>query len=71
MAQLSTSATDGVQELQQQAVVQLSPLSPWHTRPTSSQSTAGPLAGERPPFRAVPVAGIAGDQPQSTPPQLG
>ena len=71
MAQQSTSATEGVQQLQQQAVVQLSPLSPHHTRPTSSQSTTGPLAGERPPSKALPVAGIAEDQLQSTPPQLG
>ena len=71
MAQQSTSATEGVQQLQQQAVVQLSPLSPHRTRPTSSQSTTGPLDGERPPSSALPVAGIAEDQPQSTPPRLG
>ena len=57
MAQQSTSAMDGIQQLQQQAVVQLSPLSLHHTRPTSSQSITGPLAGERPPSRALPVAG--------------
>ena len=57
MAQQFTSAINGVQQLQQQAVVQLSPLSPHHTRPTSSQSITGPLAGERPPWRALPVAG--------------
>ena len=59
MAQESTIT--GVQHLQQQAFIQLSPLSPHHTRPTSSQSTTGPLAGERPPSRALPVAGIAED----------
>ena len=59
MAQQSTSDTEEVQQLQQQAVVQLSPLSPHHTRPTSSQSTTGPSAGERPPSRAPPVAGAA------------
>ena len=47
MAQQSTRTTDGVQQLQQQAVVQ--------HRPTSSQSIAGPIAGERPPSRALPV----------------
>ena len=70
MAQQSTSAIDGVQQLQQQAVVQLLPLSPHHTRPTSSQSITGPLAGERPPSRALPVAGAAESQPQSIPPLL-
>ena len=57
MAQQSTSAINGAQQLQQQAVVQLSPLSLHHTRPTSSQSITGPLAGERPTSRALPVAG--------------
>ena len=70
MAKQSTSATEEVQ-LQQQAVVQLSPLSPHRTRPTSSQSTIGPLAGERPPSRALPVAGAVESRSQSTPPQLG
>ena len=67
MAQQSTSTIDGVQQLQQQAVVQLLPLSPHHTRPTFSQSNTGPLAGERPPSRALPVAGAAESRPQSTP----
>ena len=57
MAQQSTSATEEAQQLQQQAVVQLSPLSPHCTRPTSYQSTTGPLGGERPPSRALLVAG--------------
>ena len=59
MAQQSTSATEEAQQLQQQAVVQFSPLSPHRTRPTSSQSTTGPLAGERPSSMALPVAGTA------------
>ena len=59
MAQQSTSAINGIQQLQQQAVVQLLQLSPHHTRPTSSQSITGPLAGERPPSRALSVAGTA------------
>ena len=42
MAQQSTSAIEGVQQLQQQAVVQLSLLPPHHNRPTSSQSITGP-----------------------------
>ena len=54
----------------QQAVVQLSPLSPHHTRPTSSQSITGPLAEERLPSRALPVAGAVEGRPQSTPPLL-
>ena len=70
MAQQSTSATNGVQQLQQQAVVQLSPLTQHHNRPTSSQSITGPLAGERPPSRALPVTDAAEDRPQSTPPLL-
>ena len=57
MAQQSTGAINGIQQLQQQAVIQLSPLSPHHTRPTSSQSITGPLAGERPPSRALSIAG--------------
>ena len=57
MAQQSTSANNGIQQLQQQAVVQLLPLSPHHTRSTSFQSITGPLTGERPPSRALPVAG--------------
>ena len=71
MAKQSTSATEEVQQLQQEAVVQLSPLSLHHTRPMSSQSTTGPLAGERPPSRALPVPGAAESRTQSTPPQLG
>ena len=59
MAQQSASAMYGVQQLQQQAVIQLSSLSPHHTRPTSSQSITGPLARERPPSRALPVMGAA------------
>ena len=70
MAQQSTSATDGVQKLQQQAVIQFSSLSPHHTRPTSSQSITGPLSGERLPPRALSVVGTAEGQPQSTPPLL-
>ena len=58
MTQQFTSAINGVQQLQQ-AVVQLSPLSPHHTRPTSSQSIKGSIAGERPPSRTLPVAGAA------------
>ena len=38
MAQQSTSAIDGIQQLQQQTGVQLSALSPHHTRCTYSQS---------------------------------
>ena len=66
MTQQSTSATEEAQQLQQQAVVQLSPLSPHHTRPPSARSTTGPIAGERPPSRTLPVAGTAESRPQST-----
>ena len=59
MGQQSTSAINGIQQLQQQADVQLLLLSPHHTRPTSSQSITGPLAGERPPSRTLSVAGTA------------
>ena len=55
----STSAMDGIQQLQQEAVVHILPLSLHHTRPTSSQSITGPFAGERPPSRALPVPGAA------------
>ena len=71
MAQQSTSAINGSQQLQQQAVVQLSHLSPHHTRPTSSQSITGPLAGEKPPSRTLSVSCAVESQPQSTSPQLG
>ena len=70
MTQQSTSAIDGIQQLQQQAVVQLSLLSPHHTRPISSQSITGHLAGKRPPSRALPVAGTAEGQPKLTLPLL-
>ena len=70
MVQQATSATIGVQQLQQQAVVQLSLLTTYHSRPTSSQSITGTSAGERPPSRALPVTGATEGQLQSSPPLL-
>ena len=70
MSQQPTSATHRLQQLQQQPIVQLTQLPQHQPRPTSSQSTAGPLAGERPPSRALSVVDTAEGHPQSTPPQV-
>ena len=50
----------GLDKLQQEAVVYISPLPAQQPRPASSQSITGPIAGERPCSRALSV--------QSTPP---
>ena len=70
MAQQPTSATHGLHQLQQQPIVQLTQLPQSQHRPMFSQSTAGPLTGERPPSRALPVADTAEGHPQPTPPLL-
>ena len=70
-AQQSTSGPQETGQVQQEAVIQISPLPHQLTRPTSSQSIAGTLAGERPFSRETSVMGKAGGQPQSPPPQLG
>ena len=44
-------------QLQQEAVVHLSPLPAPPPRPTSSQSITGPITGDRPHFRALSKAG--------------
>ena len=68
MDQQPTGFAEGLDQLQQEAVVHVSPLpaqSPW---PTSSQSIMGPITGERPPSRTLSVAGKVEGQPQSMPP---
>ena len=70
LAHHPTSAIEGLDQLQQQAVVWVSPLPAQPPRPTSFQSFTGPKAGERPPSRALSVVDGAGSRPESTPPQL-
>ena len=57
MDQQPTGFAEGLDQLQQEAVVCLSPLPAQPPRPTSSQSITGPITGERPCSRALSVAG--------------
>ena len=66
--QQPTGFADGLDQLQQEAVVHVSPLPVQPPRPTSSQSITGPITGGRPCPRALSVAGTDEGQPQSTPP---
>ena len=52
-----TGFAEGLDQLQQEAVVHVSPLPAQPPRPTSSQSITGPITGERPHSRALSVAG--------------
>ena len=70
MAQQPTSATHRLHQLQQQPIVKLTLLPQSQCRPISSQSTAGPLTGERPPSWTLPVADAVEGCPKSTPPFL-
>ena len=58
MDQKSTGFAEGLDWLQQEAVVHLSPLQAQPPRPTSSQSIIGPITGERPCSRALSIAGV-------------
>ena len=68
MDQQTTGFAEGLDQLQHEAVVHLSPLPAQPPRPTSSQSITGPIPGERPHSRALSVAGEDEGQPQSMPP---
>ena len=59
---------EGLDQLQQEAVVHISPLPAQQPRPASSQSITGPITGERPCSRTLSVMGKDESQPQSTPP---
>ena len=63
-----TGFAEQLDQLQQEAVVHVSPLPAQPPRPTSSQSITGPVTGERPCSRALSVASVDESQPQSTPP---
>ena len=65
MDQQPTGFAEGLDQLQHEAVVRLSPLPAQSPRPTSSQSITGPITGERPHSRALSVAGEDEGQPQS------
>ena len=65
MDQQPTGFAEGLDQLQQEAVVHLSPLPAQPPRPTSSQYITGPITGERPHSRALSVAGADEGQTQS------
>ena len=71
MDQQPTGFAEGLDKLQQEAVVHVSPLPAQPPWPASSQSITGPIAGERPHSRALSVMGTDEDRPQSTPPLAG
>ena len=51
-SQQPTGFAEGLDQLQQEAVVHVSPLPAQPPRPSSSQSITGPITGERPCSRA-------------------
>ena len=57
MEQQPTGFAEGLDKLQQKAVVHISPLLAQQPRPDSSQSITGPINGERPHSRAPSVIG--------------
>ena len=58
MDQQPTGFAEGLDKLQQEAVVHVSLLPAQPPRPASSQSITGPITGERPHSRALPVVGM-------------
>ena len=66
---LKTTFDTGLDQQHPQMPVHTSPLSTQPPRPTSTQSITGPIAGDRKPPRATPVADNLGNRCQSTPPQ--
>ena len=68
MEQQPTVFAEGLDKLQQEALVHISPLPAQQPRPNSFQSITGPITGERPCSRALSVMGMDESQPQSTPP---
>ena len=67
--QQPTGFEEGLDKLQREAVVHISPIPTQQPRPNSSQSITGPITGERPCSRASSVMGADESRPQSTPPQ--
>ena len=65
--QQPTGFAEGLDKLQKEAAVHISPLPAQQTRPDSSQSITCPIAGERPCSRASSVMGTDESRPQSTP----
>ena len=61
MFQQPTGFAKGLDKLQQEAVVHVSPLPAQPPRPASSQSITGPITGERPHSRALSVMGADDD----------
>ena len=68
MDQQPTGFAEGLDQLQQEAAIHISPLPAQPPRPASSQSITGPITGERPCSRALSVVGTDEGQSQSTPP---
>ena len=66
---LKTTFDTGLDQQHPQMPVHTSPLPTQPLRPTSTQSITGPIAGDRQPPRAIPVADNSGNRCQSTPPQ--
>ena len=58
MDQQPTGFAEGLDQLQQEAVVHVSSLPAQPTKPTSSQSIRDSIAGERPRSRALPVVSV-------------
>ena len=61
MDQQPTGFAEGLDKLQQEVVVHVSPLPAQPPRPASSQSITGPITGERPHSRALSVMGTDED----------
>ena len=57
MEQQPTGFAEGLDKLQQEAVVHISPLPAQQPRSTSFQSIMGPITGDRPHSRALSVMG--------------
>ena len=68
MEQQPTGFAKGLDQLQQEAVVHISPIPAQQPRPASSQSITGPITGERSCSRVLSVMGTDKSRPQSTPP---
>ena len=58
MEQQPTGFAEGLDKLQREAVVHISPLPAQQPRPDSSQSITDPITGERPCSRASSVMGM-------------
>ena len=61
MDQQPTGFEEGLDKLQQEAVVHISRLLAQPPRPASSQSITGPMTGERPCSRALSLMGADED----------